>query len=151
MSTSELVEAVLSDDTFREKVLGSFLSNFNPLEKLACYALFRKAEREGRDYDKFEFGIDDLDTVLRDEAHRLTESDCNTLLNNLHFGGAVLPIRSSLRYRIAVPQLGRYCQMLDLNRSIVKAKQDLKLVPHLMDALLHEPPRNSDSDVIIES
>jgi hypothetical protein len=139
LKPAEVLEKVFQGETFREKVLGAFLMNFNPLEKLASYALFEKAEREGADFDQFEFSFKDLDQVLTAQEQQLTEAEENVLLNNLRAGGAILPVREGVAYRVAVPQLGRYCAMMGLDSSIEKAKQDLKLQDRRLPALFATP------------
>lgn len=144
LEPSAVLDKVFENEVFKEKVLGTFLMNFLPLEKLACYALFQRAVREGIDFDKFEFSMKELDQVLTVQSIVLAEADLNVLLNNLRAGGAIVPLREA-NYRVAVPQLGRYCAMLELDASIEKAKQDLKLRKRRLDDLLATPEALQDA------
>jgi hypothetical protein len=148
ISPADLLAAVFEDDTFRQKVLGSFLTNFNVIERLACYLLFRKAQRDGCDFDKYEFGLNELEEVLRQDGLMLTERERNVLLNNLQVGGTVLPVRGSMRFRIAVPQLGWYCAMMDLDRSIAATKLEIDISPRYLDSLLTEPRHDSGQEAL---
>ena len=118
LEPSAVLEKVFDDESFRERVLGTFLSNFNPLEKLACYTLFHKAVGEGIDFDDFAFSMKELDQMLQAKEIVLTEEELAALVDNLRVGGAILPVPADVTFRVAVPQLGRYCAMLELDSSI---------------------------------
>ena len=135
-SIKELLVSVFDSDIFKQSVLGAFLTNFNPYEQLSCYLLFRRA---GKDFDRYEFNVAEIDEELKSINRKLPFRAVNTLLNNLQVGGAISPIRGSTRYRFSVPQLGRYCVDLNLDFCISKAIEDWSELGAEPGGLLNEP------------
>ena len=121
-SAKELLVSVFEGDIFKQSVLGAFLTNFNAYEQLACYLLFQRARG---DCDRYEFNVAEIDEELKSFKLQLPLRALNTLVNNLHVGGAISGIRGSAKYRFSVPQLGRYCVSLDLDFCITKAIEDI--------------------------
>jgi hypothetical protein len=122
-TAAELFSEVFDSDIFKQTVLGAFLTNFYPYEQLACYLLFRRARE---DFGRYEFSLPEIDEELKSVGIDLPLKRLNSLLNNLHVGGAISPIRGSrTKYRFSVPQLARYCVSLDLDFCIRKATEDV--------------------------
>jgi len=124
-SAASLLSDVLESEVFRQKVLGAFLANTNSYEQLLCYTLFLEIADKHLNYDQFEFGISDIGRLL--EMHGLPTSvpALTGLATNLKIAGVFEEVRGAMRYRLAVPQLGTYCKMLDLQYCIHAAKEQL--------------------------
>jgi hypothetical protein len=125
-SPANLLSDVLNSEVFRQKVLGAFLANTNAYEQLLCYVVFLEVAERRETYDQYEFSISDMGRLLAAQGLTISVHELTGLANNLKIAGVLEEVRRAMRYRLAVPQLGTYCRMLDLAYCIDAAKEQLQ-------------------------
>jgi hypothetical protein len=125
-SAAGLLSDVLDSEVFRQRVLGAFLANTNSYEQLLCYTLFLEVAEKHLNYDQFEFGISDIGRLLEAQGLSTSVPELTGLASNLKIAGVFEEVRSAMRYRLAVPQLGTYCKMLELPYCVQRAKEQLR-------------------------
>ena len=121
-----LLSDVLDSEVFRQRVLGAFLANTNSYEQLLCYTLFLEVAEKHLNYDQFEFGISDIGRLLEAQGLSTSVPELTGLASNLKIAEVFEEVRSAMRYRLAVPQLGTYCKMLELPYCVQRAKEQLR-------------------------
>ena len=96
---------ILENESFRTAVYGTFLKNTNPIEKILCYALFRRAVDEGVRVEGFEFTPRTCDELLKPRGLALNRNDLDVLLQNLRVGGMLADVKGAGggRYRLPCP------------------------------------------------
>jgi hypothetical protein len=127
-TASQLQASVLESDAFRRRVLGTFLANTTPYEELACYLLIRSALKENHRVEDFTFTLGEVEAALAAEGVALSMADLVTLATNLEIAGALSPVAGagSATFEFSVPQLARYCQILDLDLCIRTARRRVR-------------------------
>ena len=143
---NEVLAVILENESFRTAVYGTFLKNTNPIEKILCYALFRRAVDEGVRVEGFEFTPRTCDELLKPLGLALNRNDLDVLLQNLRVGGMLADVKGAGggRYRFAVPRLAQYCIANDLEWSIEKEQEELVTNPRPI-SLHMEPEHLSDA------
>ncbi len=133
-----LSDKVLDSTEYKQKVFGAFLSNTNPIEALACYLLIRGGRLPG----EYEFKIADIGHLLEQYGEGISHDNKTVtgLINNLTVSGIIDRVRGSDTYRFSSPMLIRYCQDLDIDKSIRDALKKAKETPDLY----HTPPHEEE-------
>ena len=124
---SDLMQVVVSGDTFRERVWMAFLANTNAFEELVCYLLIQDAIARGVQVDTAVFTLADADRMLTQADVRLPTNHLTALIDNMQKGGILCPpTDGSMKVKVAVPQLGRYLCNLDINMCVARARDQCR-------------------------
>lgn len=125
-SPADLLARVFNTEEYKQKVLGTFLANTNAHEELLCYLLIADAEQTDNPAD-YEFGLEDVNRVLKTVDLRLGLREIEGITTNLRVSGIVAPVSGAFAsYRFAAPQLVNYCITLKLDFCIEKALERIK-------------------------
>ena len=125
LSADSLLGELFGDDSVRDRVLGTFLTNANPYEQLLIFRLLQKAKAEGRPVEDIEFSTMDSDELLKMNGLNLAIHEHEALFFNLSASGVATTVDRGTRFRLAVPQLGRYIMAMNLDWAIGKAVDQL--------------------------
>lgn len=126
LSADSVLGDLFGDDSVRDRILGTFLANANAYEQLLIFRLLQKAKSEGRPVEEIEFTVTDSDELLTPVGVNLTIQEHEALFFNLSASGVATAVDRGTRFRLAVPQLGRYIMAMDLNWAVNKAIGELK-------------------------
>jgi AAA+ ATPase superfamily predicted ATPase len=149
-SGTDLLTDVFDNEEYKQKVLGAFLANTNPLEALLCYLLFDNADK-GENPTEYEFGPKDVNDVLKNVDIRLGIPKIADIITHLKVSGIIAKVPgASDRYQFSAPQLVNYCVGMELDFCIAET---LELVKQSEDAgqILSSEPRTHEDEPLITS
>jgi hypothetical protein len=122
---ADLLTGVFNTGEYKQKVLGTFLSNTNPHEELLCYLLMSDAEKTGRTADYY-FEPHDVNRVLTSVDTRMSVRDIASIITNLKVSGIISQLVSTReQYRFCAPKLIDYSMGLNLEVCIEKALEEI--------------------------
>jgi AAA domain len=142
---AELLKEVFNDADYRRKVQGAFLANTNAVEQLLCYLLIAEADKTEHAAD-YEFGIQDVDRVLKSVEVNLDLQKLCAMITNLKVSGYIAPLPGRREhYRFSAPQLVGYFLTMDLDFCIAKAQETVQAIGDI-DLVLWADPDPDESD-----
>lgn len=92
----ELFRRVMDSTEYKQKVMGSFLSNTNPFEQLLCYLLMTEARDSGQN-QWYEFGPLDVDRLLKTVGKVIPLSGIISITSNLMVSGIITRVPGEYR------------------------------------------------------
>lgn len=149
-SGTDLLTDVFDNEEYKQKVLGAFLANTNPLEALLCYLLFDDADK-GQNPTDYEFGPKDVNRVLKSVDISLGVPKIADIITHLKVSGIITKVPGGAdKYQFSAPQLVNYCIGMELDFCIAES---LDVVKQSGDAgmLLSSEPRAIQEDDLITS